>query len=37
MARSAQASQVHETRGRREMRYVLGCGALQEIFGLTPA
>lgn len=20
-----------------EMRYVLGCGALQEIFGLTPA
>jgi hypothetical protein len=37
MARSAQASQVQETRGRREMRYVLGCGTLHEIFGLTPA
>jgi hypothetical protein len=34
---AAQASQVHEAYGQREMRYLLGCGALQEVFGLTPA
>jgi hypothetical protein len=31
-----QSPQVDESDGQREMRYLLGFGALQEVFGLTP-